>query len=262
MLKGFFDDSTADKEGVLVLAGYIARADGWDAYTKVCEDLINRTPLLEEFKMQELADSNEGKEWAKWLYRQAIEPNILGRVAVICPIQEIKEAVSSFHWPSNIYNKEFFSDPYFLTWKGIVSAINQERIDAKVIDPIELVFDKQNHQENEILRAWLDFAQTATPEDINLVGGMPIFGDSKKILPLQAADQYAWWVRKWYIESKDDQEFERKMDTQPYSWGAQKASPHVTIKITKDIVHGVLSVMFPDHAMGKVSGNNSTILVA
>ena len=260
MFKGYFDDSTADKEGVLVLGGYIARVDGWLAYTKACDDLLTRIPL-EEFKMKELAKSNEGMERASWLYRQAIEQNVLARVAVISPIKVIKDAVNSFHWPSNIENKEFFSDPYYLTWKGIVSVINQERIESGHKDPFELVFDNQNHQEDELLRAWLDFKKTATPEEINAVGGIPNFGDSKKILPLQAADQYAWWVRKWFLESENEKDFSIKVTKQPFPWDAKKFIPHETMLVSKTLVHNVLNAMFPDHRMTKMGGN-STILAA
>jgi len=63
MLKGFFDDSKADAEGVLVLAGYISNVDGWTAYNKACQSLLDGLPL-EEFKMNELGGSDTGMEKA------------------------------------------------------------------------------------------------------------------------------------------------------------------------------------------------------
>lgn len=256
MLKGYFDDSKSDAEGVLVLGGYIAKVEGWTAYNQACQKLLDGIPL-EEFKMKELARSNEGMERAFWLYRQAIEPNILGRVAIIAPIAEIRDAIDTFPWPKNIENYELFRDPYFLSWKGIVSTITHGRIEAGNPNPVELVFDHQNAQEDEILRGWLDFKKIANDEQIETVGGMPLFGDSKKILPLQAADQYAWWVRKWFIESKTEAEFEEKIDNQPFTWGAvsvdYKRIPHDTIKLSKPVIHGVLKAMFDIHEVQKVT---------
>jgi hypothetical protein len=34
-----------------------------------------------------------------------------------------------------------------------------------------------------------------------LTGEEPVFRDDKKVLPLQAADLYAWWIRKWWEET-------------------------------------------------------------
>jgi len=31
-------------------------------------------------------------------------------------------------------------------------------------------------------------------------GSTPAFRDEIKFLPLQSADFYAWWVRKWYVD--------------------------------------------------------------
>lgn len=256
MLKGFFDDSKADAEGVLVLAGYIANVDGWTAYNKACQSLLDGL-RLEEFKMNELGGSDAGMEKAFWLYRQAIEQNVLARISVIAPIAELKDAVDTFPWPSNIKNYELFKDPYFLCWKGIVSTITRNRIEAGNPNPVELVFDCQNTQEVEILRGWSDFKKIATPEQIEQVGGMPLFGDSKKILPIQAADMYAWWVRKWYIESANDAEFERKIDTQPFTWSVlpiqYKDIPHETIRLSKSVIQGVLKAMFDIHEVQKVT---------
>jgi hypothetical protein len=256
MLKGYFDDSKDDDQGVLVLGGYIANSDGWTAYNKACQKLLDGL-RFEEFKMNQLGGSDSGMEKAFWLYRQAIEPNVLGRVAIIVPIAELKEAVDSFPWPENIKNRDIFNDPYFLSWKGVVSTITHGRIEAGNPNPVELVFDHQNAQEDEILRGWLDFKKDANDEQIEQVGGMPLFGDSKKILPLQAADQYAWWVRKWFIESKNDAEFEEKIDNQPFTWGTvpveYKRIPHETIKLSKPVIYGVLKAMFDIHEVQKVT---------
>lgn len=252
MLKGYFDDSKADNEGVLVLAGYVASVAGWDAYTQACQYLLNGIPL-EEFKMNELMHSQAGKEKILWLYKQAIENNVAARIAVIAPIGELKEAIDSFPWPGNIQNYELFKNPYFLSWKGIVSTITHGRIEAGNPNPIELVFDRQNDEEDKILQGWLDFKKTATPKDIEMVGGMPLFDDSKKILPLQAADFYAWYVRKWFIESRNDTEFEKKIDSQPFDWEAGRNIPHQTIKLSKPVIHGVLKAMFDIHEVQKVT---------
>jgi hypothetical protein len=255
-IKGYFDDSKADAQGVLVLGGYIANTDGWIAYTKACQSLLDALPL-EEFKMNELGGSLSGMEKAFWLYRQAIEPNVLARIAIIVPINELRNAIDTFPWPNNIENYDLFKDPYFLCWKGIVSTITHNRIESGNQNPIELLFDHQNSQEGEILKGWSEFKKIATPEQIEQVGGIPLFGNSKNILPLQAADIYAWWVRKWYIESISDAEFESKIDSQPFTWGKldieYKKIPHQTIRLSKPVIHGVLKSMFDIHEVQKVT---------
>lgn len=37
-----------------------------------------------------------------------------------------------------------------------------------------------------------------------IMGDMPIFRDDTKVMPLQAADLYAWWALKWQREGVQD----------------------------------------------------------
>jgi hypothetical protein len=62
---------------------------------------------------------------------------------------------------------------------------------------IDFIFDQQS-QKNIILRAWDEYVETKQPGVRELYGGAPRFEDDKKFLPLQAADLWAWWIRKWY----------------------------------------------------------------
>jgi hypothetical protein len=58
--------------------------------------------------------------------------------------------------------------------------------------------------------------QTAPAEIARMLGDTPVYRNDKNTLPLQAADLYAWWVRKWEREGINWRE------TMPFPWEKQK----------------------------------------
>jgi uncharacterized protein (DUF1697 family) len=49
------------------------------------------------------------------------------------------------------------------------------------------------------------------------MGDMPIFRDDAKVMPLQAADLYAWWILKWQREGVKDWATEM-----PFPWSKKR----------------------------------------
>jgi hypothetical protein len=68
-------------------------------------------------------------------------------------------------------------------------------------DPIDFYFDNESSS-SEIIGVWERFVATR-PENIrHLYGSVPRFEDDEVFLPLQAADFWAWWVRKGAEDGK------------------------------------------------------------
>jgi hypothetical protein len=60
---------------------------------------------------------------------------------------------------------------------------------------VDFYFDK-NTASKSIHLAWTDYIENRSPEIKEMYGNEPRFEDDEDFLPLQAADFWAWWVRK------------------------------------------------------------------
>ena len=57
---------------------------------------------------------------------------------------------------------------------------------------------RQPDRHGMILSTWDGYLQTKPQEVRDLFGATPRFEDYREFLPLQAADLWAWWIRKWH----------------------------------------------------------------
>lgn len=65
--------------------------------------------------------------------------------------------------------------------------------------PVDLYFDGQSDK-RYILDGWDEYLGGRSDNIKHLYGSTPRFVDDEKFLPLQAADLWAWWVRKWAVD--------------------------------------------------------------
>jgi hypothetical protein len=68
---------------------------------------------------------------------------------------------------------------------------------------IDFYFDRRSEQ-HRVLAAWADVRARMPPDEEERYGQDPRFENNHDFLALQAADFYAWWVRKWYEEDSSD----------------------------------------------------------
>jgi hypothetical protein len=61
------------------------------------------------------------------------------------------------------------------------------------------VFDEES-EKNNVLDGWDLLKLGASPDAKKLLGDVPAFRNDKTVLPLQAADLFAYWVRKWELD--------------------------------------------------------------
>jgi len=84
-------------------------------------------------------------------------------------------------------------------------------------EPIDFIFDDQSEKGN-ILSMWELFKFAASSRIRPLLGETPTFRNDEKVMPLQAADLYAWWILKWH---KDGDANAGVRDLK-FSWLAQR----------------------------------------
>jgi hypothetical protein len=206
-LQAYFDDSGSHPEsGRFVLAGFISTAGNWKLFSDAWEVALQRSPTIEYFKMSEaysLTGQFEG--WPGPLRDQkvlelaeVIEKYAVARIAAVVRQQDYNAHIKGVSpWQE-------LDDPYFMLFDQIIVLTAQffknledrqyPELDFSNVE-IDFVFDDQGKVGLRALGWWDVLKQAIDPRLVRFLGSPPIFGSDRKILPLQAADLYAWHAR-------------------------------------------------------------------
>lgn len=207
--EAFIDDSYSTDE--FVLAGHIAPAEAWAAFSKEWEELLplgTRTKNGKfHFKMSEMAQFPDRMKRVPASYA-LIEKYVTLSVSVRLNLLEFRRAHEitktklSHIGLAPDYGK--WCNPFVMAFKGLMDEFHLSRsedaikgkipIDAKV----DFIFDDQS-EKKFLLREWEDYL-SKREEARSLFSSHPRFENDQEFLPLQAADLWAWWVREWYEE--------------------------------------------------------------
>ncbi|MDW9814295.1 DUF3800 domain-containing protein [Sinorhizobium meliloti] len=194
MLQCFVDESGyGGSEPVFVLTGVLANAETWASFSDEWSKVCGEQPSIEYFKMSEAA----GRIGQFQRYSRELSEFKIKELSD-CIHKHISHA-KTFAVPVKLYEKyvpRLLEDwsIYKFAWFWLVPEIVEF---AKEIgnegDKVEFVFDEQA-EKTKILSLWSDFIN-ATWCDTSLLAGMPTFRSERDLLPLQAADYFAWDAR-------------------------------------------------------------------
>jgi hypothetical protein len=99
-----------------------------------------------------------------------------------------------------------WTNPYFYCFRVLIDNIclNRDKVPTIPIDEkVDFYFDERT-EKKIIWSAWDETVEKAEEWQRKFFGSAPRFEDDSEFLPLQAADYWAWWVRKWYEEENSD----------------------------------------------------------
>ena len=202
VFQAFIDDSyTAN--GEFVLAGHIATAEAWVAFAKDWEELLPFGTLAPNgkyhFKMSEMALLPERMERLPAFWR-AIQKHVAVSLSCRINIAELRRARTRIYVPAADVRWGFWENPYLVASRCLLDMfhIKRKEIESRIPanEPVDFIFDEQT-EKAVILEAWTRYIASRPDETRNLYGATPRFENDQKFLPLQAADFWAWWIRKW-----------------------------------------------------------------
>ncbi len=223
--QAYIDSSTAAGK-VMVMAGYIAPAESWARLADCWGEMLGALPPLQRpFKMKNMSHNEERLEKASWFYR-IIERHVTAAISCAVRIDDLHNVWDSIVWPHTAKEPEQLRNPYWTAYISIVGGLVRHQVGMGLEEPIDLIFDNDT-EKTPIISGWDTLKATAAPQFQKLMGDTPIFRCDDKVLPLQAADLYAWWVRKWQLENIADWWL-----TLPFPWGAKRKdfpTLHVTM---------------------------------
>lgn len=134
----------------------------------------------------------------------------------------------SFKWPPYVQGVEQTENPYYFAFQAIINVLNQHQHKLGIDQPIDFVFDDQVEKRDTIL-GWDIMKKAVSPDMAHLMGSL-LYQDGKEFLPLQAADLYAWWVRRWIVEGDGGGGIEH----QKYAWKAERDIPRLQMSFTEE----------------------------
>jgi hypothetical protein len=200
ILRGYIDESADDV--VFVLAGFVAPAEEWAKFSDSWEAALRMTPRISILKTNDAMRLNgEFRGWTEEtrdeklrLLYSVIDDHVSFGVSSVVPIEPLKRIFGT-----GIFAKAAVN-PYYHALPNLISDVARHQIKIGMKEKIDFVFDERVMEQGKILSIWTRLFEDA-PSDVKpMLGGTPAFKRDDDVLPLQAGDLEAWWLRRRWLE--------------------------------------------------------------
>jgi Protein of unknown function (DUF3800) len=202
VLKGYFDESGSTSGNVYVLAGFFSTTEDWTLFSAEWEEICGQEPRTPDFKMRKairLKEYGWNEEQRDARIKELVDlirKRARYRIDAVTARPNYDRIVRG-NIPSELDN------PYFILFLNIVIAMSEYMATLDIQGTVELVFDKQEDFVEEQCVRWYDWIKKNAASEISArLGGTPEFRHDKDVLPLKAADLYAWQVRRHLSEEQ------------------------------------------------------------
>jgi len=202
MLQAFIDDSRTGsvhtKHGIFVLAGYMASVPQWLRFNKEWQAVLDLAPKWAAFKMSQ-ARHHYGALTDERLeqFHRVIEGNV--QAAVRASV-DLDAYYRFFGEPKD--KKNPLRNPYYVLLFDLVIQLKRILPHMELDDnEVEFIFDEQMTEKAAIQEAWRDIGKFR-PDIAAHLGNEPKWEKEETYLPLQAADEIAWWTRRHREETQ------------------------------------------------------------
>jgi len=214
MLQAYIDDSgRGQSSGDFVMAGFVAPVENWLDFNHAWQTVLDAPRTLDYLhtrKGMHPVPSGPFKGWT----REECDAKIYQLIGVIHSFGFLSVRISIPHKHYGTAFKGTFptkrgkrlDNPFYLPVYSTIMVTLRALAQNGIVDKVNFTFDNETAQEQKlILDAWhgykdaLDLSIPTFPEYRiirQMVGDPPDFRSDKDVLPLQAADLFAWHVRK------------------------------------------------------------------
>lgn len=213
LLQGYFDDSGSHPGGGwYVLGGFLSTAGNWKRFSDAWQEVLQKDPAIGYFKMSEAQNfDGQFKRWPAPLRDQrvfelaeVIDKYAVARIAAVALQKDFNEHIRGVSpWRE-------LDDPYFMLFYQVIvlTADFLQKLHEKTgLDvstaELDFIFDEQGGIGLNALGWWDVLKQTLDPKLARFLGSPPVFRSDRKVLPLQAADLYAWHTRNVFERGDD-----------------------------------------------------------
>jgi Protein of unknown function (DUF3800) len=218
VLQAFFDDSGNEPNSpVFVLAGLITTPQRWAEFSDEWQAALDDQPRLDYFKMAEAEHFNKQFRKANGWTNEKRDERVLqlaclvtkyaiGGIYAYLSHEKFDQWIRSIRSPSRHSGHDH---PYFTLFHAGVQITAYLRLNAFMNHPCDIVFDSQGSLGADAVYYWHRLRNLqpvgASQAVLDTLSGYsaepPIFRNEKEFLPLQAADLYAWHLRRKYSDA-------------------------------------------------------------
>ncbi|WP_354067558.1 DUF3800 domain-containing protein [Bradyrhizobium sp. OAE829] len=210
-LQAYVDGSGTGDARALIIAGYIAAPDTWAA-------LANEWRAhLEDLRMScfKMSATTLRPEIGASFYRIIEKHNVLSGISITVDTAALRKVVHEVVPPEEIKAQKL-ENPYFFAVRGLVLGLAALHHEIGISASVDFVFDEDTEKDG-FLSVWPFVVKDATEEIRRMLGATPVFGRDHLLMPLQAADLLAYWIRHWHLAGRQ----ETKMSS-PFPWQPKK----------------------------------------
>ncbi len=192
VLQAFIDDSASDRaeDKRLVLAGYMQTAEQWALFSEEWAAELARPRWLKSLHMSAGFPGFSNAEKEAKLEALASVIQRFKPVSIECSISQ--RDFNDLVKPNGPYD---LRHAYFPCFVGILHGVARTIAEEGWYDKADIIFDEQGSVGRGAAAWYLPIKHSFPLLAANL-GGAPIFRDDEEVLPLQAADMLAWYVRR------------------------------------------------------------------
>lgn len=206
ILQAYMDESgthKTEKEPYFALAGFISTSENWANFSTEWQKELDKDPVIKCFKMSQ-AFAKIGP--FEGLSREDIDKRVNNFIEIIKSYAMVRVS-------STINKREYdllergnppkeIDNPYFWCFHQLYYAIIVYQRKYRWNTQIDFIFDDIGKLGDETIK-WIKILKAMAPESAKpYFGSPPIFRNDEEFLPLQAADLYAWLVRRHLYENK------------------------------------------------------------
>jgi hypothetical protein len=198
MVRAFFDDSGIGQSPVYCLAGLVSNAAVWAEFSNEWSTTLKSPPSLNYWKTTH-AISFRG-QFTRW-DREDRDQKLREFIEIISkyPVVPFAFTVNHGDW-IDVFGGHERLTPYAYMLMTVYRSLGEILAENGLSnEPVDFIFDNQPERISEITRNWSSFVDSAPSHYGGTLKNFPIFENEKKVLPLQAADLVAWYVRKQEI---------------------------------------------------------------
>jgi len=184
-----------------VLAGFLSSAELWEQFSDEWQAICERDPKTLDFHMAKafrLKEYRWREEQRDTRIRELVDLIIKKALyRVDCNmIRPVYDLIVKGRIPPEI------DSPYFVLFYNIIISIAEFMDHTNLEGTVDWVFDDQGPIGAECVRWYEWIRDHARPEVKRRLGSTPIFRHDKDVLPLKAADIFAWHVRRYVSQEQ------------------------------------------------------------
>ena len=201
MLSGYIDDSGSEPSSpTFVLAGYVLPEEVWERFSDEWAKELLRGKPISYLHMKETGINFKNGQFDGWSLDE-IEKKLMSLAEVIHAHQPLALAA---HTQWSEYEKfrthssraRYIHSPYKALFHEVVRIMYQAGQRWNNRQSVDFTFDEQGDIGYEAASWYSDMKAAFPPDARPFFGSTPGFKDDLLVLPLQAADMFAWFQRR------------------------------------------------------------------